>query len=121
MKIENFSKGRKGEDIAAKFLEEKGFTVLERNWHTRFGELDVIAIKDDVIVFVEVKLKVGDLFGTPEEMINKRKMFQVLNTAEMYLLKDPKLKALKRRIDAVCIVANKEGDVIRINHYEAIT
>ena len=90
MKQQNYQKGKRGEDIAESFLIKNGFQIVEKNFNTRFGEIDLIAIKNDTLHFVEVKLKVGERFGTPEEMINKRKIWQVMKTSESYLLKNKK-------------------------------
>ena len=69
--------GKDGEEIAAKFLLDKGYNILEKNYYTRFGEIDLIASKNDILVFVEVKLKQTEDFGTPEEMIGFSKLTQV--------------------------------------------
>lgn len=60
-----------GEEIACRLLKEKGYRIIETNFRTRFGELDIIASKDNFLVFVEVKLKKGTDFGLPEEMITE--------------------------------------------------
>jgi len=60
MKQKNYEVGRLGEKIAAEFLAKKGYRILARNFRTRFGEIDLVAAKDGVLVFVEVKLKIGD-------------------------------------------------------------
>ena len=103
-------------------MQKKDFRIIETNWQTRFGELDIIASKDSVLHFVEVKLKVGERFGTPEEMINKRKLYQVKKTAEMYLLKNKQIRKdfIKFQIDAIAIVLLESGEVERISYYENI-
>ena len=122
MKQYNRKKGTKGEELAVQFLQKKDFRIIETNWQTRFGELDIIASKDSVLHFVEVKLKVGERFGTPEEMINKRKLYQVKKTAEMYLLKNKQIRKdfIKFQIDAIAIVLLESGEVERISYYENI-
>ncbi len=122
MKQLNRVVGTNGERIAADFLQKKGFRILERNYSTKFGEIDLIATKDKILVFVEVKLKQGDDFGTPEEMIDSSKLSQVIRMAEFYLVDNSKMakKHESYRIDAVCIVANFDGGIERINHYENI-
>lgn len=123
MKQQNYNKGKRGEDIAESFLIKNGFRIIEKNWNTRFGEIDIIASKNKTIHFIEVKLKVGDRFGTPEEMINKRKIWQVVQTSESYLLKNKKLSALfpNVQLDAVCIVLSESGEVERIDYYDNLT
>lgn len=123
MKQFNRKVGREGEEIAAKFLLDKSYKILERNYSTRFGEIDLIVSKNNGLTFVEVKLKHGDVFGTPEEMIGSFKLSQVQRMAEFYLMdKSDMAKVYKNySIDAVCIVTNGSGEVERINHYENLT
>lgn len=123
MKQQNFQKGRRGEEIAEGFLRRQGFDIIEKNYHTRFGEIDLITTKNDSLHFVEVKLKVGERFGTPEEMIDKKKIWQVMRTGEAYLLinKHVASKFPKAQVDAVCIVLDEEGKKERLDFYENLT
>lgn len=128
MKQQNYVVGKMGEEIAAKHLRQKGYKILEKNWKTKFGELDLIASKNPpdggqaILVFVEVKLKIGDDFGTPEEMITPRKLQQVQNTAISYLQQNPNIERMHSgyRIDAVCMVLDDNREIVRIHHYENI-
>lgn len=115
--------GKEGEEIAAKFLSGKGYKILERNYHTRFGEIDLIAVKNNVLTFIEVKLKHGEDFGTPEEMIGTSKLSQVQRMAEFYLMDKPKMAEIYKAysIDAVCIMVGEDGEEERISHYENLT
>lgn len=121
-KVFNRKVGAEGEELAAKFLEEKGYKVLERNYRTKFGEIDLICLKNNTLVFVEVKLKHGEEFGSPEEMIGVDKLGRIQRMAEYYLIDNPKTskKYESYSIDAICIVLTSSGDVERINHYENI-
>lgn len=65
--------GKKGEDIAVEYLEEKGYQILERNWRLKKAEIDIICTKDNTLIFVEVKTKSYQYFGKPEESITQRK------------------------------------------------
>ena len=118
-KKENYNKGKNGEEMAREFLMKKGFELIEMNYENMIGEIDLIMIDKDWLVFVEVKLKVGDKFGTPEEMINKRKLSQVKRVAESYLVLEKKVakKFKKYRIDAVCIMLNEDETIKTINYY----
>ena len=120
MKYQNYQKGKAGEDIAAEFLIHKGFKIIDQNWRNRFGEIDLIVLDKNILVFVEVKLKIGVDYGLPEQMISKRKVWQIEKTASNYLLQHPEIdsKFVQRRIDAVCIVLNKDKSVERIKHYQ---
>lgn len=77
--------GDKGEDLAVSELEKSGYKIIERNFRTRFGEIDIIARDADVLVFVEVKAKTSSRFGSPAEMVTKRKQFKIKNTAQCYI------------------------------------
>lgn len=119
----NRLKGKEGEEMAESYLRKQGYRIIEMNHQTKFGELDIIASKNNILVFVEVKFKQTEDFGTPEEMIGKNKLNQVQRTAEMYLLNNPDIaKQFDRyQIDAVCIVGPPEDEASRITHYENIT
>lgn len=122
MKQQNFEVGRLGEKIAAEFLAKKGYRILQKNFRTRFGEIDLIAVKDGKLVFVEVKLKVGEDFGTPEEMIGPGKIARIEKTAQSFLMIKPEYESLytSYQIDAVCIVLDAGAQVKRISQYENI-
>jgi len=119
-KIQNYKKGKEGEEIAKKFLLEKGFEWIESNYLNKLGEIDLIMSHEDWLVFVEVKLKIGDKFGTPEEMISNGKLNRIRRIAEGFLLLESPIskKFSKYRIDAVCIVLNEDKTTKKINHYE---
>lgn len=78
-------KGKAAEEAAALHLERNGWIVKERNWSCRTGELDLIAIKDGTILFVEVRSRSGSGFGLPAESVDARKIRKVRQTAEVYL------------------------------------
>ena len=119
MKALNRIKRGEGEEMAATLLRKKGYQILDQNNSTKWGELDLIVAKDNTLVFVEVKLKTTEDYGTPEEMIGKNKLGQVQKTAEMYLLNNPDIanQFESYRIDAVCIV----DETKRITHHENLT
>ena|SRR5260221_6725506 len=131
MKQKNYVVGKMGEKLAENFLSKNGYKLIVRNFHTRHGEIDLIMSKKDPIakgfrmtlIFVEVKLKVGEDFGTPEEMITKHKIRQIEMTGEMFLLKYPEYNNLHEslQIDAVCIVMDTNREVLRLIHYENIS
>jgi putative endonuclease len=119
-KTKNYKKGREGEEIAREFLVERGFRLIESNYSNVLGEIDIIMSDKDWLVFVEVKLKVGDKYGSPEEMINKNKLAKVRRVAESFLVleKETAKNFEKYRIDAVCIVLDEDKTVRSIKHYE---
>lgn len=123
MKQKNYETGKLGERLAEEYLAKKGFRIIERNFHTRFGELDLVTTKDKKLIFVEVKLKIGEDFGTPEEMITPTKLRQVTKTAESFLLMKPEIRKFysEYQVDAVCIVLDSDQAVKRLDHYENLT
>ncbi len=116
MKLCNSITGKKGEEIAAELLKNKGYEIVERNWRNKFGEIDIIAKKDEILVFVEVKTKIGEVFGLPEEMVGAGKLQKVRNMATVYL----KGKDTLCRIDVVAVVLEDDNSISRINHYENV-
>ena len=124
MKFFNKQTGFIGENLAAKELEKKGYEILERNFSNKFGEIDIIA-KDktrsassgqDILVFVEVKTKKGEEFGSPEEMINTKKLWKIRNMANLYMNRND----LPCRIDVVAIVLDQDDNPLRLTHYENV-
>ena len=77
--------GRRGEELAALFLEEKGWTIIERNWRHGRAEVDLIARDGEVLVFVEVKTSRSDLFGPPEAWVSARKMKLLTRAAVAFM------------------------------------
>lgn len=77
--------GAWGEEKAARFLSEQGYTILERNFHSRYGEIDLIVEDQCYLVFVEVKLRASGSHGLPEETVTLRKQEKLRLTAEAYL------------------------------------
>ena len=77
--------GKYGEDVAIRFLEQKGYKIIERNFSCRQGELDIIARNNEYIVFIEVKTRSNFLYGTPIEAVGKNKQKHIFRVAKYYL------------------------------------
>jgi putative endonuclease len=82
----NRKKGREYEKLAEKYLVENGFSILERNWTVGHKEIDLIALKDNTVVFVEVKGGSSKQYGHPSERVDKRKRENLINAAEQFIL-----------------------------------
>lgn len=106
-----------GERVAASHLEAKGYQILERNWSTREGEIDIIASRGRDLVFVEVRSKQGRSMGTPEESITGRKAAHLRAAAAAYALEHPEAPP-NLRIDAVVIELDARGRVLRVEQIE---
>jgi len=110
--------GKIGENIARHYLEKKGYKIIEQNYKTKYAEIDLVARKGKELVFVEVRTKKGEDFGTPEETINNKKMRKLWGNARAYTVW--KKWQGPYRVDAVCVVLRYDNTMERINHYENI-
>jgi putative endonuclease len=99
--------GRLGEDTANKYLLRNGYTVLEKNFRTRFGEIDIIARDGKYLVFIEVKARNGTKYGYPREAVDKYKQVKIIHMAEIYILRK-KLNDIPVRFDVVEVIVEKE-------------
>jgi len=81
----NISLGKKGEIKAKEFLVEKGFTILETNYRNKIGEIDIIALDGNVLVFIEVKTRTGTTYGYAYEAVGIRKQKKIINVSRLYL------------------------------------
>mgnify|MGYP002856445104 CR=1 FL=1 len=77
--------GRWGEEVAADYLEQKGYRVVERDWHSGHRDLDIVALDGDVMVFVEVKTRCNRMFTDPESAVNYRKIRHLQAAANHYI------------------------------------
>jgi len=84
-KYQTQRKGRKGEDIAVNYLLKKGFEILERNYRYKRAEIDIIAMKNELIVFVEVKLRMDTSFGHPEKFVSENQQQLIISGADDYI------------------------------------
>jgi putative endonuclease len=113
-------KGRRagdwGEDLALRYLEAKGYDLVERNYRTRYGELDLVMSDGATLVFVEVKLRRGTGYGDPLEAVTPRKQLAVRSMAEQYLAERNLPAFDAARFDVIGILAGA-GEP-RIEHVE---
>ena len=77
--------GRLGEDIAADYVTDAGWTVLDRNWRCRYGELDIIAVAGTVLVVVEVKTRASRMYGDPAEAVTPDKLARMRRATQVWL------------------------------------
>jgi len=106
--------GREGEDRAAEFLKKRGHKILERNYNTRAGEIDIISLHEGTIVFIEVKTRTSDRYGAPELAVNRQKQHRMIKAALGYI-KYKKIHQMPCRFDVVAItaVAGQEPELIQ--------
>lgn len=103
MGLKEYLLGLKGEDKAQNFLIKQGFTIMQRNFHSKFGEIDIIACKDEILHFIEVKSTSKDYEASYR--LDNKKYQKILKTINFYLLK----KGLNSdfQVDLLCIYKNK--------------
>lgn len=106
--------GRNGEDIAANYLQEQGFAILERNWKMGKNEVDIIAYKEGLIVFAEVKTRSNLEFGDPEEFVGREKQRYYVRLANAYVIKNEREEEV--RFDIIAIEMTESS--YRVNHIE---
>lgn len=109
-----------GENAACEILQKKGYKILERNFRKSYGEVDIIAVNKDILVFVEVKTRTSSKFGTPFEAIASWKLRQIIKVAKYYkyILHNELPENL--RIDAIGVIV-WGNEIISIEHLENIT
>jgi putative endonuclease len=112
--LNNRRSGAWGEELALRYLTRLGYTLVERNYRTRYGELDLVLRRQNTLVFVEVKMRRGVGFGHPLEAVTPRKQAAIRSLAQQYLLhRRPRFDTL--RFDVVGIlVGNGEPEVVHV-------
>lgn len=105
--------GAAGERMARAHLEGLGYTILETNHRTRHGELDMVALEGGCLVFVEVRTRRGEGFGTPEESVDPHKTQRLVRLGEEYAAGHPELPA-DLRVDVVAVQLTERGRLVRI-------
>jgi len=108
--------GAYGEEVAAAYLREQGYTLIERNFRCPLGEIDIIAKKRHDLIFVEVKTRRSALFGLPQDAVGIKKQRQIIRSAQWYL-KKPEVSRLHPRFDVIAILA-PPGQAPEVNHIQ---
>lgn len=116
----NQSLGFLGESAATSFLSSLGFKILERNFKKRYGEIDIVGLDKKTLVFVEVKTRKSNKFGTAEEAITPWKLRSLIKSAQYYKLLHPNLPEAIR-IDLVSVSLSSNNQVEKIRLYKNIT
>jgi putative endonuclease len=106
--------GKKGEDEAVHFLEESGYVVMDRNFRFSRNEIDIIAKKNDLLIFVEVKVRSSNNFGFPESFVSDEQANRIMKAAEEYQYQNEWSGNI--RFDIISI--EKKGQDLKITHFE---
>ena len=105
-------KGSAYEDLAAKYREDNGFKILERNFFCKFGEVDIIALEEGYLCFIEVKYRKAVSSGNPFEAVDIRKQRHISSAFDYYIMTHPKMSRFEIRFDVVGIL-DKDISIVR--------
>jgi putative endonuclease len=112
--------GRRGETLAAEYLDSLGYSIVELNWRCSIGEIDIVARDEGELVFVEVKTRTSVAFGHPLEAITVAKLARLRRLAAAWCDAHPDPRSRVRiRIDAVAIIAPPRG-LVEIEHLKSV-
>jgi putative endonuclease len=106
--------GSIGEIEANAFLIKEGYTILEQNWRFHHAEIDIIAKKNEALIFIEVKARTSDKFGKPEWLVKRQQQRLISNAAKAYMRKVNHEWII--RFDIIGILTNSNGKIIRLTH-----
>lgn len=108
--------GALGEEYAAEYLKKKGYKEIARNFSSRFGEIDLIMLDRDQLVFVEIKTRSSNIFGTPGEAVTYQKLTKMIKTSQFFLARYSKYR--NYRFDVIEILTQ---GTISVNHIQNVT
>jgi putative endonuclease len=117
LKINNRKIGSAYENIAKEYLINEGYTIVESNHINKCGEIDIIATKDEILVFCEVKYRTNMLYGDPLEAVDFRKQKKITRTAMLYCTKNNIYMNKICRFDVIAIYGNKHIEHIKNAFY----
>lgn len=114
--------GEKGETLIEKYLSSKGYEIKQKNYYTRYGEIDIVAVDTikQCLVFVEVKTRKTETYGSPNESITKKKKTNLLKTALHFLNNAIQNKYISWRIDLLTLQLKRKERLVRVTHYKNI-
>lgn len=102
--------GKYGEKLGREYLAEKSYTILHMNWKHSYYEIDIIACRENVLHFVEVKTRRSRHFGLPEESVDRKKFSKLMRAAEEYVYRHPNWKRIQYDVLSVFITAGHEAE-----------
>jgi len=108
-----------GQKLAADYLKKKDYEIQAENYFAKIGEIDLIAIKDGQIIFIEVKTRLSDKFGLPEEAVDEKKKEKLYQTGLKYL-KEKQINHENFRFDCLAIEIDRLNKIAKIRHHKGI-
>jgi putative endonuclease len=105
--------GRRGEDLAAGYLETAGYRIIERNYRCLFGEMDLVARDGGTVVFIEVKSRRSNRFGPPQSSVGLKKQKKMSQIA-LHYLEEKQLHSCEARFDVIAVLLLPEGNRVEL-------
>lgn len=115
MNLKSYEIGQLGEAKAREYMIENGYTIIDLNYHSRFGEIDIIAQRDNIVAFVEVKTRSKDSIADPVEAVDLSKIDKILKTAQLYIC-DKKVE-LQPRFDICEVTFDRLSGLFEVSDY----
>lgn len=114
-------RGVLAETHVAALIERRGWRIIDRNFRTRGGEIDLIAFDGDVLVFIEVRARTGSSFGLADETVDARKLQRITSTALAYIEQHPELAEHYWRVDLYAVALGSGERILACRQYENLT
>jgi len=118
MGMNNINTGKTGEQIAEDFLRKERVRILARNTRTPFGELDIVGLDNDTLVFYEVKTRISETFGPPQLSITQYKKRNIVKNA-LYYIKKMWHRDTPMRIDVISVILSEDGAFEKLEHFKS--
>lgn len=112
--------GKIGEDIAADYLSNKGYAILTHNYHSRYGEIDLVALDNGIVVFVEVKTRTKTTVGSPEDSVTPEKIERIHDTALLWFQEHPDVPDVWR-LDVIAVLIDHHHNLLDLQHYIGVS
>jgi len=114
-------RGKEAEQYVADLVTERRWSIVARNYRTRSGEIDIIALDSDVLVFVEVRARTGTAFGIADDTVTRAKLTRITSTALAFIEAHPQFADSYWRVDLFALALNASGGVLTCHQYENLT
>ncbi len=115
MIMNNKNIGDEGEKLVLEYIKSNNYKILSHNYRNRIGEIDIIAIDKEVLVFIEVKTRNNNMYGRPSEAVDKRKQMKIINTSLLYIQMN-KLNNVQVRYDVAEVYPLDNNKIIYIKN-----
>jgi putative endonuclease len=110
--------GDLGEELAVRYLKKHHYKILTQHYQKKIGEIDIVAQnKDKTIIFIEVKTRTNQDFGSPQEAVNPLKQHKLIKTAQYYILENHK-QDIPWRIDVIAVDLDSKKQIAHIRHFK---